>query len=186
MNTLFKENTFNLDTSGSTDGDYLSNYSRFLHDFSSEDLDEKTTKLVDISRFNGHKAQTKINDDVYNKSSFAANYEPKVLAEWEGYVVEVSDQEDFFAASLTGIRGQGVKGEEEDALIPISDVSESDMSLLSPGNFFRLCVKHEIDKYGQPRRYSQLVFRRLPAYREEDLLEAMDRGRKLARSLRVE
>ncbi len=109
-----------------------------------------------------------------------------VLAEWNGCVTGVQDSGYSFSAILTGIVGMGVKGEEEEATIPTADVSEWDKDLLRPGNFFRLCVIHEVLPTGQPRRYTQVVFRRLPAYRQQDLDQAAERGRELARSLRVE
>lgn len=110
----------------------------------------------------------------------------ELLAEWNGCVTSVQKEGVYFSATLSGVEGKGVKGEEEDAIIPISDVSEGDKDLLHPGNFFRLCVMYEVSSSGQPRRYTQVVFRRLPAYRQQDLDAAVERGRKLARGLRVE
>lgn len=110
----------------------------------------------------------------------------ELLAEWNGCVTSVQTSGYSFSATLKGIVGEGIKGEEEDATIPIADVSEWDRDLLHPGNFFRLCVIHEVLPTGQPRRYTQVVFRRLPAYRQHDLDQAAERGRELARSLRVE
>ena len=110
----------------------------------------------------------------------------ELLAEWNGCVMSIHSSGHSFSASLKGVVGEGVKDEEEDATIPISDVSEWDKDLLVPGNFFRLCVVHEVLPSGQPRRYTQVVFRRLPAYRRHDLDQAAERGRELARGLRVE
>lgn len=110
----------------------------------------------------------------------------ELLAEWSGCVTDIQESSHFFSATLKGIEGDGVKGEEDDAIIPISDVSEGDKDLLQPGNFFRLCVMHEVTPSGQPRRYSLVIFRRMPAYRKQDLDASMERGRKLARGLRVE
>lgn len=105
-------------------------------------------------------------------------------AEWNGCVLDVHDH--FFTAELTGIIGEGVSGEEEDAEIPISDVAPSDRELLTPGNFFRLCVFYETQEDGRPRRYTQVVFRRLPAYRASDLAKAAERSSQRHRALRVE
>lgn len=110
----------------------------------------------------------------------------EVLAEWNGCVTGVQHAGYSFSAILTGIIGEGVRGEEEEATIPTADVSEWDKDLLRPGNFFRLCVIHEVLPSGQPRRYTQVVFRRLPAYRQQDLDQAGERGRELAGSLHVE
>jgi hypothetical protein len=110
---------------------------------------------------------------------------PKLLAEWSGYVTSLENTYSFNAV-LKGITGKGVKDEYEEAVISISDVSDSDRELLKVGNFFRLCVMHEVSSAGQPRRYTQVIFRRLPAYRQQDLDEANERGLALARSIRVE
>lgn len=126
--------------------------------------------------------QTTFSDRLTNKQLVPA----ELLAEWSGCVTDIQEAGHFFSATLTGIKGEGVKGEEDDAIIPISDVSEWDKDLLQRGNFFRLCVMYEVTPSGQPRRYSLVVFRRMPAYRKQDLDVAMERGRKLARGLRVE
>lgn len=110
----------------------------------------------------------------------------ELLAEWNGCVTSIEPSGHSFSATLKGVVGEGVKGEEEDATIPVSDVSEWDRDLLRPGNFFRLCVTYEVHPNGQPRRSTHVVFRRLPAYRQHDLDKAAERGRDLARGLRVE
>src|SRR5688500_14778564 len=105
----------------------------------------------------------------------APHRNPEVLlAEWSGCVLSIDSN--TFTAELTGVRGDGVSGEEEDAEIPLSDVASSDMELLVPGNFFRLCVFYETREDRRPRRFTQLVFRRLPAYRSVDLAKAAERS----------
>lgn len=111
---------------------------------------------------------------------------PEELAEWDGCVTEIQNEGRFFSATLNGIKGMGVKGQEEDALIPISDVAEWDKELLCAGNYFRLCVMQGVDQSGEPIRYTKVVFRRMPAYRQQDLDDALVRGSQLARGLRVE
>ena len=106
-----------------------------------------------------------------------------LIAEWNGCVATVGPE--FFAAELVGVLGAGVKGEEEDAEIPISDVAETDKELLAPGNFFRLCVFYEL-RNDRPLRYTQVVFRRLPAYRAADLRRVEEEAAELHRGLRVE
>ena len=107
-----------------------------------------------------------------------------LLAEWNGCVRSIG--ENGFAADLSGVFGDGVSGQNEEAQIPLDDVSNSDMEWLQPGNFFRLCVFYEMGPTGQPRRYTQVVFRRLPAYRDKDLAAAKERAAELHRGLRVE
>lgn len=108
------------------------------------------------------------------------------LAEWSGCVTSIQEEGAFFTATLNGVKGIGVKGQEEDASIPITDVAPWDRELLREGNFFRLCVIQGFDVSGDPIRSTKVVFRRMPAYRQQDLDRALVRGRELAGRLRVE
>jgi hypothetical protein len=110
----------------------------------------------------------------------------EVLAEWSGCVTSIQEEGAFFTATLDGVKGNGVKGQEEDANIPITDVAQWDRELLREGNFFRLCVIQGFDASGDPIRSTKVVFRRMPAYRQQDLERALERGRELAGRLRVE
>ena len=108
----------------------------------------------------------------------------QALAEWQGMVTEVG--ETHFVAELQGKIGQGVSGSIEEARIPVDEVSPEDRELLRPGAFFRLCITRELTPHGSSRRYTQVVFRRMPAYRREDLEAARAEARELVRELRVE
>ena len=129
--------------------------------------------------------EAKKNGATLPSPSAMANRSPvTVLAEWNGSVDHVGPF--YFSASLNGLSGEGVEGQYEDAEIPLSDVAESDFELLVPGSFFRLTVCMEVRADGQPRRYTQVVFRRLPAYRAHDLDIADQRALERHRGLRVE
>lgn len=106
------------------------------------------------------------------------------VAEWDGYVTEVSGG--TFTAALTGIWGEGVAGEQHDAEIARDDVGKSDLALLRLGAFFRLCIYSQMDDDDRPKRYAKVVFRRLPAYRQADLDAADRRSEARHRRLRVE
>jgi len=110
----------------------------------------------------------------------------KELAEWSGCVTSIQREGAFFTATLNGVNGIGVKGQEEDARIPIADVASWDKALLREGNFFRLCVIQGFDASGDPIRSTKVVFRRMPAYSRQALDLALERGRELAERLRVE
>jgi hypothetical protein len=107
----------------------------------------------------------------------------QLLAEWHGQVTEVLSS--TFSAQLRGRHGEGVIGKEEVAVIPIGELREDDISLLEPGAFFSLSVSYEISLRGR-RKFTEVVFRRLPAYRREELELAQSRGRELARALHLE
>lgn len=107
-----------------------------------------------------------------------------LLAEWDGYVTHIGEH--FFGASLKGVFGQGVEGELEEAEIPILDVNKSDSDLFQLGSVFRLCVFYEELPNGQPRRFTQVVFRRLPAYRLKNIRSAEEAADEIHKGLRVE
>jgi hypothetical protein len=107
----------------------------------------------------------------------------QLLAEWHGQVTDVNAT--TFFAQLKGRHGDGVIGQENVAVIPREEVRPDDEELLMPGAFFSLCVSYEISRKGR-RRYTEVVFRRLPAFRREELEQAELRGREIARGLRLE
>lgn len=106
------------------------------------------------------------------------------VAEWEGHVTSVGHKS--FEARLRGIFGEGVDGQLEDATIPIAEINDFNKSLFAVGAIFRLCVSYDEYQSGQIRRYTDMVFRRLPAYRQKDLDDAMKRARERLSELRLE
>jgi len=119
--------------------------------------------------------------------SIAATDVPKnqVMAEWHGMVTHVL--EGTFVAELKGLIGKDVKGAVEEAVIPVDEVRHEDLPFLVPGAFFRLTVNNVLRPDGKThRRFTDITFRRMPAYRREELEEAAERGRALARVIRVE
>ena len=91
----------------------------------------------------------------------------EVIAEWDGYVEEISDNS--FVARMKGLKGDGVAGKDEEAEIPISDVDARDLGLLVVGAFFRLTIAYESKKIGGKRRFTTVQFRRLPAYTKREI-----------------
>ena len=108
----------------------------------------------------------------------------ELVAEWEGYVTSIGP--DTFEARLHGLLGEGVEGELEEATIPIEEVSPANKPLFALGALFRLCVSYERSRSGEIRRFTQLVFRRLPAYRKKDLEAARTRALERVRGFRLE
>jgi hypothetical protein len=107
-----------------------------------------------------------------------------LVAEWEGHVTRIGKE--TFEARLRGISGEGVDGELEEAIIPIAEVTAFYKTLFEVGAIFRLCVSYDEYQSGQIRRYTELVFRRLPAYRQKDLDDARKRARERLSELRLE
>lgn len=109
----------------------------------------------------------------------------QVMAEWQGMVTELLEGK--FVAELKGILGRDVIGALEEAVIPLDEVRDEDLPFLVPGAFFRLTVNNVLRPDGRTRRrFTDVTFRRMPAYRREELEEAAERGRALARVIRVE
>lgn len=107
----------------------------------------------------------------------------QVIAEWHGQVQAIHDE--FFVAELRGTLGGGVAGSHEEAQIPMDEVREEDVELVREGAFFRLCVNLEVVN-GTKRRVTDLVFRRMPAYRRDELEEAVAKASTLFHAFRVE
>jgi len=101
-----------------------------------------------------------------------ADYVPvssfRALQEWEGYVIEIGT--DHFVARLLDITADSCF-EEEEATIPLEEVSERDKNRMELGNLFRWVIGYERSVTGTKRRVSEIVFRDLPALTDADILE---------------
>lgn len=107
-----------------------------------------------------------------------------LVAEWHGQVSKVL--EDSFVAELRGVFGHNVGGSLEEAEIPLAEVRPDDTGLVREGAFFRLCISYEQAINGTRRRFTEVIFRRLPAYRREELEEAAREAADILRGIRVE
>ena len=89
------------------------------------------------------------------------------LQEWEGYVIEIGDKD--FTARLVDLT-TGASCEQEEAVIPLVEISEEDIKKMRPGSIFRWVIGYERLAVGKRRRrVSEFVFRDLPAFTESDL-----------------
>ena len=106
------------------------------------------------------------------------------LQEWEGWVVEVGDDE--FVARLTDLTDltAGLGTLEEEAIIPNSEISEDDLNRLREGSIFRWVIGYERSRSGTKRRISQIVFRDLPIMTAEDISMGEEWARKVSQALR--
>ena len=99
------------------------------------------------------------------------------LQEWEGYVLELNADE--FVAALVDLTS-GSSHEEEEAIIPLTEIAENDAATLRAGAIFRWVIGYERSPSGTKKRVSQIVFRDLPRMTERD----MEQGREWARQTR--
>ena len=102
------------------------------------------------------------------------------LQEWEGYVLDADTT--HFVARLVDLTA-GASQEGEEAVIPRTELSESDDVKMRIGSIFRWVIGYERSRAGTKRRVSQFVFRDLPAITQRDLREGEDWAQEMARSL---
>ncbi len=88
------------------------------------------------------------------------------LQEWEGHVVAIGDEE--FTARLTDVTAEA-SYEQEEAVIPLIEISDGDAAKMRVGSIFRWVIGYERSSAGTKKRVSQIVFRDLPAVTEADL-----------------
>ncbi len=88
------------------------------------------------------------------------------LQEWEGYVVEIEEEE--FVARLVELTA-GREHETEEAVIPMEEISERDAARSVVGSFFRWVIGYERSADGTRKRVSRLAFRDLPRITKSDL-----------------
>ena len=100
-----------------------------------------------------------------------------LLQEWEGYVIEIG--EDDFTVRLLDLTA-GSSHEEEEAVIPLSEISEDDLKRLHLGSIFRWVIGYERSASGTKRRVSQIVFRDLPVVTKQDIAEGEEWARRVA------
>ena len=85
--------------------------------------------------------------------------------EWQGYVVAINGTE--FTARLVDLTGGG-SNEDEEAQIPLEEVSEADIAKMQVGSIFRWVIGLKRSAMGQKERVSLIVFRDLPAVSRSD------------------
>jgi hypothetical protein len=98
------------------------------------------------------------------------------LAKWTGRVIGVGSS-DFVAIVSDQLTGDV----EEDAQIPLDEVSQHDMPLLREGAWFYWTIGYRIDSSGQRSRQSVVRFQRLPTWS----LEEIERARAAAESVHL-
>ena len=91
------------------------------------------------------------------------------LQEWEGEVLET--EEDYFISRLSDLTAgvTATAGTYEEAEIPFSEISQSDLLKLRVGSIFRWVIGYERSASGTKKRVSQIVFRDLPVMTEKDI-----------------
>ena len=102
------------------------------------------------------------------------------LQEWEGYVVDVGAAD--FVARLVDLTA-GSSHEKEEAVIPLTEISDADAERMRNGSIFRWVIGYERSASGTKRRISQIVFRDLPRMTKTDLREGEEWAHETMQSL---
>jgi hypothetical protein len=101
---------------------------------------------------------------VRSKSAFAIT-SLSALQEWEGYVVAVEG--DHFIADMVDLTAGRTRPDQQ-ATIPLAELSESDLLKLAPGRIFRWAIGYQRNRAGTKSRVSQIIFRDLPRWTTAD------------------
>ena len=102
------------------------------------------------------------------------------LQEWEGYVIDVS--EDEFTARLLDLTDDANE-EDEEVTVPLSEIAETDYKHLYSGSIFRWVIGHEYSERGTLRRVSEIIFRELPVMSASDRSDGQKWAKEIAESL---
>ena len=92
----------------------------------------------------------------------------RIEQEWEGYVVDIGASE--FVARLVDLTA-GSSHEEEEAIIPVAQISDHDAARLPLGSIFRWVIGYETSAVESQKWVSRIVFRDLPKITKNDLRE---------------
>lgn len=90
------------------------------------------------------------------------------IVEWEGVVETIA--EDHFSCKMKVVKGSEVDFDEFSEF-SIDRVDPGDRDLIQPGALFRLVIGVQAIS-GTRQQYSRLIFRRLPAWRQEAMIQA--------------
>lgn len=118
---------------------------------------------------------------VSSRAEPASTNSVRVTHRWEGSVLCIYD--DFFEAKLTSLTDESP---EVTAEFSIEDLSEDDRSLLTPGASFYVTAIQERQSGGRIRHSSDVRFRRLGRWREEEIALIRERAKKRRAALGFE
>ena len=102
------------------------------------------------------------------------------LQKWEGYVLKVLD-DNYILVRLVNLTDPGQPDEE--AEIPIQELSFEDHELIEPGAVFYWNIGYMDRTSGQRERNSVIRFRRLPRWEAEDIEKAKVEAKRIRKKL---
>ena len=105
-----------------------------------------------------------------------------VVQEWEGYVLEVAGDE--FVARLVDVTA-GSSHEEEEATIPLAEISDDDAASLRIGGIFRWIIGYHCSPSGTKKWVSQIAFRDRSRITERDFQEGREWARETIQAFKL-
>ncbi len=102
------------------------------------------------------------------------------LQKWEGYVLKVLD-DNYILVRLVNLTDPGQPDEE--AEIPIQELSFEDRELIEPGAVFYWNIGYLDRNSGQRERNSVIRFRRLPRWEAEDIEKAKIEAKRIEKKI---
>jgi hypothetical protein len=102
----------------------------------------------------------------------------KVLQQFEGTVLEISDEE-----CRARVQDLGRSVDVEEITFPTEEISESDREIAVPGSVFYWDIGYQDRIDGQRLRVSVIRFRRIPVWKEKDFVIASREAESLSESL---
>lgn len=103
----------------------------------------------------------------------------EAVQEWEGYVIAMDDK--AFVAHLVDLTA-GETCAEEEAIIPLVEVSAEDAARMRIGSIFRWVIGYARSSDGTRNRVSQIVFRDTPRMTKADFEEGKAWAQKIIQS----
>jgi len=114
---------------------------------------EHETKNKEVNRI--YKARQKKSSQLKVKEHI------RVVQEFEGLVESIDWQENIFYARLMDLTANH-NHENYTAELPIDDIRDDDKHLLQEGAIFNIRVAYKIKPSGSKRRFTEIIFRRIP------------------------
>lgn len=156
---------------------------RFPLDLQGENLSEAT--LPEGTGEAGILGETRsLASNIRLSPTFPSRHEfsQRFLAEqmWEGSVTRIDKAS--FVARLIDVQTD----DEDEAELPLSDVSDDDLELLVPGAAFYFSIGYLFSRDGSRQRCARLRFRRVPRFSPDEILDAHERAAARVRRITFE
>jgi hypothetical protein len=124
--------------------------------------------------------ERKIRELPRSHKKIVSNFERvEVIQEFEGIVDFINSQEGTFIARLIDLTAKEEFARDEGEF-PIDDIRKDDLPLLQEGAIFRVRIAYNVKRGGTRQRFTEIIFRRLPAWQQRHFDIAEQNAEQLA------